>query len=174
MNHHLTLTILGNNAKNIPEKISKAVRDLGGDITECRLSKMDDVLSGMLTVQGGWDAIAKIEAQIPRLESELKLRIHSMRTETQKAAAALPYGIDIVSSCRPGLVHEISRFMAEHDVEIHDLYATTHQPAQTATPMITLHMSVNVPAALSIAALRGEFMDFCDSLNLDAIMEPSK
>lgn len=175
MNHYLTLTILGDQAKNLPERISKAIRDLGGNITECRLSKMGNDLSGILLVEGGWDAIAKIEAQVPRLEAELNLQIHSKRTETKKpAGAALPYGIDIVSSYRPGLVYEITRFMAEHDIEIHDLYTTTHQPAQTATPMFTLHMTVNIPAAVSIASLRGEFMDFCDSLNLDAIMEPSK
>ena len=129
MNHYLTLTILGDQAKNLPERISKAIRDLGGNITECRLSKMGNDLSGILLVEGGWDAIAKIEAQVPRLEAELNLQIHSKRTETKKpAGAALPYGIDIVSSYRPGLVYEITRFMAEHDIEIHDLYTTTHQP----------------------------------------------
>jgi hypothetical protein len=32
---------------------------------------------------------------------------------------------------------------------------------------------VQVPTRLHIAQLREEFMDFCDSLNLDAILEPA-
>jgi glycine cleavage system transcriptional repressor len=35
-------------------------------------------------------------------------------------------------------------------------------------------MTISVPTNVSIAGLRGEFMDFCDHLNLDAIMEPVK
>jgi glycine cleavage system transcriptional repressor len=40
--------------------------------------------------------------------------------------------------------------------------------------MFSLHMTISVPTNLYIAGLRGEFMDFCDHLNLDAIMEPVK
>jgi glycine cleavage system transcriptional repressor len=40
--------------------------------------------------------------------------------------------------------------------------------------MFSLHMTISVPSNTSIAALRGEFMEFCDRLNLDSIMEPVK
>ena len=40
--------------------------------------------------------------------------------------------------------------------------------------MFSLHMTVAVPGDHSIAALRGEFMDFCDALNLDAMLAPVK
>lgn len=175
MNQYLILNFLGPHGNNLPEKISKAIRELGGNITECRLSKMGSDLSGLIMVEGGWDAIAKIEALLPKLGADLKLQIHCKRTEKNKSPVeALPYAIDIVSSQRPGLLHEISRFMAEHGIEIHDLYTTTHPSIQTGTPMFTLHMAVNIPVTVSIASLRGEFMEFCDSFNLDAIMEPSK
>jgi glycine cleavage system transcriptional repressor len=35
-------------------------------------------------------------------------------------------------------------------------------------------MVVNVPSKLHLGVLREEFMDFCDQLNLDAILEPVK
>ena len=175
MNQYLIITILGNHAKNLPEKLSKAIHDNGGNIIDCRLSKMGEDLAGLLLVEGAWDAIAKVEALLPKLRTELKLQIHSKRTEKNKSSIeAIPYGIDIVCSHRPGILYEISRFMTEHDIEIHDLYTNTHPAAQTETTMFTLHMAVNVPVASSISSLRMEFMDFCDSLNLDAIMEPVK
>jgi glycine cleavage system transcriptional repressor len=40
--------------------------------------------------------------------------------------------------------------------------------------MFSLHVTINVPADISISAIRGDFIDFCDRLNLDAIMEPVK
>ena len=35
-------------------------------------------------------------------------------------------------------------------------------------------MSINIPGSVHISGLREEFMEFCDQLNVDAIMEPVK
>jgi glycine cleavage system transcriptional repressor len=35
-------------------------------------------------------------------------------------------------------------------------------------------MVIHVPTRIHIAALREEFMDLCDNMNLDAILEPLK
>jgi len=40
--------------------------------------------------------------------------------------------------------------------------------------MFAVQMIVNVPSRLHIGVLREEFMDFCDHLNLDAILSPSR
>ncbi|NNF67977.1 MAG: glycine cleavage system protein R, partial [Gammaproteobacteria bacterium] len=37
-----------------------------------------------------------------------------------------------------------------------------------------VQMNINVPGQIHIAGLREEFMEFCDRLNLDAILEPVK
>jgi glycine cleavage system transcriptional repressor len=54
------------------------------------------------------------------------------------------------------------------------MYTNSYHADHTGTSMFSLHMTINIPSRLSIAALRGEFMDFCDHLNLDAIIEPVK
>jgi glycine cleavage system transcriptional repressor len=40
--------------------------------------------------------------------------------------------------------------------------------------MFSVQMIVNVPSKLHLAHVREEFMEFCDSRNLDAILEPVK
>ena len=40
--------------------------------------------------------------------------------------------------------------------------------------MFSVYMVVHVPTRIHIAALREEFMDLCDHMNLDAILEPLK
>jgi glycine cleavage system transcriptional repressor len=51
---------------------------------------------------------------------------------------------------------------------------TGYAAAHTGTPMFSVHMTVGIPADVHIASLREEFMDFCDSMNLDAVLEPLK
>ena len=40
--------------------------------------------------------------------------------------------------------------------------------------MFSVQLIAHLPAKIHIAALREEFMDFCDQFNLDAILEPLK
>ena len=44
----------------------------------------------------------------------------------------------------------------------------------TGALMFSLQFTVNVPAKVHVAALRDEFLAFCDEQNLDAIMEPAQ
>jgi glycine cleavage system transcriptional repressor len=40
--------------------------------------------------------------------------------------------------------------------------------------MFSVQMIIQVPSRLHVAHLREEFLDYCDSTNLDAILEPVK
>jgi glycine cleavage system transcriptional repressor len=175
MHQYLVLTVLGPYSSEAPARLSQVIRDCGGSITDSRMTRLGDEFSMLLMVSGSWDSIAKMEDSLARLEQQLGMRIQCKRTQKRPPAeGGMPYGIDVVCSDRPGVVHDISRFMLEHEIEIQDLYTSTYQPGQSSTTMFSLHMTVSVPTDTSISTLRGEFMDFCDRLNLDAIMEPAK
>jgi glycine cleavage system transcriptional repressor len=40
--------------------------------------------------------------------------------------------------------------------------------------MATVQLTIHVPDSLPLAGLRENFLDLCDRLNLDGIMEPIK
>jgi glycine cleavage system transcriptional repressor len=171
----LVLTALGENSPRHIELLSRAVRDCGCSITDSRMTVLGNEFLLIMMISGTWDAIAKIEDQLQRLEKELGLSIRSKRTGPRKPAGnQMPYAIDVVCCDRIGVVHDITKFIADNDIQIQDMYTNTYQAMHTQTPMFSLHMTIGVPTDVSISALRGEFMDFCDRMNLDAIMEPVK
>jgi peroxiredoxin len=45
---------------------------------------------------------------------------------------------------------------------------------QTGADMFSAQITIGVPSNMHIAALRDDFLEFCDHLNLDAIMDPMK
>ena len=53
-------------------------------------------------------------------------------------------------------------------------FPRSYNAAHTGAPMFSVYMVVHVPTRVHIAALREEFLDLCDHLNLDAILEPLK
>jgi glycine cleavage system transcriptional repressor len=59
-------------------------------------------------------------------------------------------------------------------INIQDLQTDSYRAAHTGTPMFAANITVNIPPDMHIARLREEFLDFCDDLNLDAVLEPMK
>ena len=59
-------------------------------------------------------------------------------------------------------------------INIEDLFTSTYQESHTGGLRFSLHMTVAIHADVAIAAIRGEFMDFCDDRNLDAMLAPVK
>lgn len=175
MQNHFVISALGNNRPGLVHQLSKAVKDCGCNILDSRMAVLGGEFAVILLLAGTWDAIAKIESMIPRLEDSLDLTLISRRTEVrEKGANLMPYAVEVVASDRPGIVHDIAQFFSSRDINIEELFTGSYAAAHTGTPMFSLHVTISVPTNTSIAALRGEFMDLCDQLNLDAVMEPVK
>ncbi len=139
------------------------------------MSVLGDRIAIMMLLSGTWDAIAKIENLLARLESDLEFTLIAQRAKTREPEHDLmPYAVEVVAVDQTGIVHQIAQFFAQRRINIEDLYSGNYAAAHTGTPMFSLHMTISIPIDISIAALRNEFMDFCDQLNLDAIMEPVK
>jgi glycine cleavage system transcriptional repressor len=129
----------------------------------------------LLLAEGHWNTLAKLEGALPELQDELGLTIISKRTEGRaKSSNLLPYMVEVVSMDHPGIVNQLAEFFSERNINIEDMVTTGYSAAHTGTPMFSVHMSVGIPADIHIAALRDEFMDYCDAFNLDAIIEPIK
>ena len=59
-------------------------------------------------------------------------------------------------------------------IDIAELTTRSYAAAHTGAPMFSVQMTVYIPARIHVSALREEFMDLCDHMNLDAILEPAK
>jgi len=171
----MILTALGGTSPRLAEQIAKAIRDCGCNITDARMTALGDEFALIMMISGTWDAIAKIEDQLPRLEKELGVAFQRKRASPRNAVVGqMPYAIDVVCCDRVGVVYDVMKFMSDNGIQIQEMHSSVYQAAHTQTPMFSLHLTISVPASSSISTLRGDFMDFCDRLNLDAIMEPVK
>ncbi len=173
--NYLVISALGKDRAGIIDQLSKTILEDGGNIVDSRMTVLGGEFAILLMVEGNWNSLAKLEAAMPDLEQRLGLTIISKRTEQRPAASnLLPYAVDVVSMDHPGIVHHLASFFSQRNINIEDMSTTSYAAAHTGTPMFAVHMSVGIPSNQHIAALRDEFMDFCDSMNLDAVLEPIK
>nr|VFK41259.1 MAG: glycine cleavage system transcriptional repressor [Candidatus Kentron sp. SD]VFK46978.1 MAG: glycine cleavage system transcriptional repressor [Candidatus Kentron sp. SD]VFK79941.1 MAG: glycine cleavage system transcriptional repressor [Candidatus Kentron sp. SD] len=175
METNFVLSALGEDRPGIVSELSQVIFDCGGNIKDSRMSVLGSEFAIIMLIVGNWSAIAKIESALPRMVNKLKLTVQSKRTTPRENTQNLiPYGVEVIAVDHPGILKDVANFFSQRTIGIEDLYTIAYPAPHTATPMSSLHMTVGVPADMAIAALRGDFMDFCDDLNLDAMLAPVK
>ncbi|HEY0178040.1 MAG TPA: glycine cleavage system protein R [Dokdonella sp.] len=155
--------------------ISKRISECGCNLAEARVSTLGNELSVQALAQGAWDAIAKLENALARLDRDGELRLTYFRTGAkQQQPNLLPYVVEVVAADKPGVLFQLADFFAQQNISIEQLHSTRYRAMQTGADMFSAQITVGIPNTTHIAALRDDFLEFCDGLNLDAIMDPMK
>jgi glycine cleavage system transcriptional repressor len=174
-NNFLVMSALGKDRPGIVDQLTKAIFELDCNIADSRMTVLGGEFAVLILVEGPWNKLARLEDQIEDLQQLLSLTIITKRTEERRSEGnLLPYAVDVVALDHPGIVHNLASFFSQRGINIEDMSTASYAAAHTGTPMFSVHMSVGIPAKIHIAALRDEFMDFCDAMNLDAVLEPIK
>ncbi len=173
--NYLVLSALGKDKPGIVDKLSKTIFDFGCNICDTRMTVLGGEFALLQLIEGQWNQLVKLEDSIEELSKSLDLTITVKRTEERASGSGLlPYIVDVVSLDNPGIVHHLASFFSSRGINIEDMNTSSYAAAHTGTPMFAVRMTVGIPSNLQISTLRDEFMEFCDTMNLDAVLEPSK
>jgi glycine cleavage system transcriptional repressor len=170
----LLIHALASSAKSPLLALSKRIADAGCNLAESRVSSIGADISLMLLASGPWDALAKLETALTKLARDESLRLVHYRTGQRGNSAQLPYLVEVVAADRPGIVARIVEFFAQHEISVEQLNSTRYRAMQTGAEMFQAQFTIGIPADIHIAALRDDFLELCDGMNLDAIMDPVK
>ena len=175
MSNQLVIAAVGEDRPGLVDSLSGWILDSGCNIADSRMTVLGGEFAVLLLIEGQWNSLAKLEDQLDQVQERLGMTINLKRTEGKKPAGALlPYAVDVVALDNPGIVHNLAGFFSKRGVNIQDLSTSNYSAAHTGTQMFSVHMVLDVPGEIQIAGLREEFLDFCDQLNLDAVIEPTK
>ncbi len=175
MRNLMVVTALGEDRPGIVRELARTVCDTGCNIEDSRMTVLGGEFAVLLLISGRWNELAKLESALPNTAKRMGLQVHLKRTESaEEREQLLPYTVEVVSLDHPGIVAELANFFATREINIRDMTTASYAAAHTGTPMFSVQMTIDVPAGVHIATLRDEFMDFCDQINLDAVMEPLK
>ncbi|HSC26644.1 MAG TPA: ACT domain-containing protein [Vicinamibacterales bacterium] len=175
MKQFIAISAIGDDRIGLVHDLSKVVADCGGSISESRMTALGSDFAILMLVAGNWHSVARIETDLAKLAESSGVTIQVRRT-TQRAAREdmVPYSVDVVCIDQAGIVAGLSGFFASRGIDIGELSTRSYAAAHTGAQMFSVYMVVNVPSRIHVGALREEFMDFCDQMNLDAILEPVK
>lgn len=171
----LAITALGNYQINFIAEILPVVRDCKCNILEIRSSRLAQSTAAYLLIQGNWNQIAKLEGTLDIIQRRLNIKIHTLRPDQKdKPKECIPYSLETISLDRDNVTESISSFLFDREIEIEEISGSCYQAPYIQTSVFSTKFVILVPPQLHLLSLREEFMDFCDRLNIDAILEPIK
>jgi len=170
--NYLVISSIGTDKPGIVNELAKACSSNSCNIIDSRMTILGGEFAVIMMVSGAWDAIAKLENVLQGISKQLELTTTVKHTQQRPSSSSLAYSVNVVALDNPGIVHEIAQFFSAQSINIDELQTGTYSAPHTGSQMFNLTMSIRLSADTHIASLREAFMEFCDDLNLDAIIEP--
>lgn len=155
--------------------VTRRIADSGCNLVDTRLATVGRDVTMTALATGSWDAVAKLETMLVKLEREEAVKLSWYRTGPKALQSSLlPYVVEVIASDKPGILFQLADFFEHQGITIESLQCSRYRAMQTGADMFSAQLTIGVPADMHIAALRDDFLEFCDHLNLDAIMDPMK
>lgn len=171
----LAITALGNNQPRFLAEILPAIRDCKCNLVEIRSTRLAQSAVAYLLVQGNWNQIAKIENTLESIQKRMEIKIHTLRPDNcDQVKDCVPYSLETISLDRENIIESIINFLYDRGIEIEELSGNSYQAPYIQNSVFSSKFVLLIPPDIHLLALREEFLDFCDQLNIDAILEPIK
>ena len=174
-NNYLAITASGEDKVGLVDQLSSKIAESGCNIEESRMAVLGGQFALIMLLSGPWNALSKLEGQMEAMGKQLGLAIVHKRTQQRvRTQPVVPYTVEVVSMDHPGIVRSLAAFFSKNGINIEELQTDTYPAPHTGTAMFSVVMTVGIHADIHIPTLRGNFLDYCDDLNLDASFEPSR
>lgn len=174
-NNYLVITASGEDKVGIVDRLSGKIAESGCNIEESRMAVLGDQFALIMLLSGPWNALSKLDGQMESLGDQLGLTIIHKRTQKrERMQPAIPYRVEVLAMDHPGIVRNLAAFFSRNGINIEELQTDTYPAPHTGTPMFSVTMTVGIHANVHIPTLRGDFLDYCDDLNLDASFDPAR
>lgn len=170
----LAITASGEDQVGLVDKFTSKISEAGCNIEDSRMAVLGGQFAIIMLVSGPWNALSKLEGQLDAIGGALGLTVVHMRTRERQRQPLIPYDIEVVALDHPGIVHSLANFFSRRNINIEELQTNAYPAPHTGTPMFSVTLTIGIPAKTHIPTLRGEFLEYCDDLNLDATFEPSR
>ncbi len=169
------LTAVGEDRPGLVSRITGLIADHGCNVEDSRMSVLGTQFALILLLSGAEAQVQAVAAAIPAVAEELGLMVTtgpSGPPAERQAGERIPYEVRAVCLDHPGVVHEISHFLAQRGINIGDLTTRTQAAPVTGAPLFAMRLAVEVGPGEGIGTLRRDLERFCDPLGVDVEIRP--
>lgn len=169
----LAITFIGNDQNKLLTEILIAANDCNCKIAEMRSSRFSTQSIGYLIIEGNWNHLAKFENILNGVEKRFALKLQTQRVEhaEKPKQESLPYAVETLAIEQHSNLQYLTGFLFDRDISIYDIACSSYLAPYTGSPVFSTKFIIFIPAHISFLRFREDFFDFCDSLNIDVMLD---
>lgn len=174
----LAVTVLGNKTEGFIVEMLSAISACHCSVLEFRTSNLSETTSAYTLIDGNWNYVAKLEGLLEIMRARFQVQIIFFRPQESISNSwtkvGVPYTLETISMEKKDLLFSLASFLLDRGIYIEEIHANLHPALLFDNQIFSSRFTLLIPPDVRILSLREEFMDFCDNLNIDAILEPIK
>ena len=170
MRTSLVLTILGDDKPGIVEQLSERIVATGANWEESRMARLAGKFAGLLRLSVDEDRAEELASTLRQLDTG-GLKVVVERSGEAAPDAARLIRLEVLGHDRPGIVRDIARVLAHHQVNIEDLETDVASAPMSGDLLFRGRVTLSVPAAMTIDRLRGVLEALAGEIMVDVVLD---
>ena len=174
MANHLIITLTGPDRIGFVESVTKLVLKHGANVDESRMARLGGEFAVLMLVSVEEQAFRALKDDVMHLQDQ-GYQVTTRETELGDAAEYagwLPYTIEVNGADHEGIIHHVTRYLAEKGINIETLSTGMVPAPMSGTPLFTMTAVIVAPPNLTLTELRNELGTVGDRLNVDTEVAP--
>ncbi len=171
METYYILTFIGDDRPGLVEQLSSVIESNRGNWHESRLSQLGGKFAGLVLISLPDQTGTQLEADLKALTSGGL----SVRVTPTSNAASIHDGRDItltvIGPDRPGIVREISRALAEQNINVVEMDSQVDSAPMSAEMMFKARIDATVPQSTDLEALTDTLEEIANHMTLEIDLE---
>lgn len=162
----LVITVISADKPGLVESLAQTINRHGGNWLESRMARMAGQFAGILRVDVANDQLEALRIDLEGLSAQginVQVAISGQAEEPQQRTLLL----SLVANDRAGIVHEVSRVLAIHGVNVESLETECAPAPMSADLLFKAEARLGVYPQTDLDALRDALENLTDDLMLE-------
>lgn len=162
MSQFVVVTAVGEDRPGIVNELVKLASTCQCNIVDSRMAIFGQEFTLFMLLSGDWNAIARLESQLPVLARDHQLLTIIKRTG-QHQAPHFQHRLELEAHThdRPGVISQMTQFLAEQHVDIAALSTSV------SADRLQLTVRINLPETVALADFETALQSLCQQQALD-------
>ena len=171
MNTSIVLTIMADDQPGIIQTVSSTLHKHGGSWTQSSMSSLAGQFAGILLASVPSENSVACRKELHGLESQGLRVIARICDQTDETKETSEYTLDLLGNDRPGIVHEITTVLANHNVNVKSLETVVEAASMGGGEIFKTKAELLVPESADIDALEDDIENLANDLMVNISFE---
>jgi glycine cleavage system regulatory protein len=170
MRTSLVLTVIGDDKPGIVERLSDEILAAGANWEESRMARLAGKFAGLLRVSVESDRAEALAGRLTTLRAG-GLTIVAEPSGGSPADAIRTIRLELLGNDHPGIIRDIARVLAQHQVNIEELETDLASAPMTGETLFRARARLRIPSTVTLDPLRERLEALAGELMVDLTLD---